>query len=212
VPGNWYPYRVKNLFINDPFAGLKSVKVIAGGDLKNRIANIFLDLKYTDDANDYIQSRSVVLNAGAPFADWSFPVINESQGKLTYSGNAMLTDGTSRAIDLKTADSGVIIVPKPYAGFIDVLVVTDLVDFSACKLVRVTLSYQDDENLIHEQKDYIFSPAKKESQAWHIGICDQGKNQYSWEANFFMLDNSQRKTGSTASSDQAIVLEVPPAS
>jgi hypothetical protein len=204
--------RAKNLFINDPFAGLKSVKVIAGGDLKNRIANIFLDLKYSDEANDYTQSKSVVLNAGAPFADWSFPVINESQGKLTYSGNAMLTDGTSRAIDLKTADSGVIIVPKPYAGFIDVLVVTDLVDFSACKLVRVTLIYQDEENLIHEQKDYIFSAAKKESQAWHIGICDQGKNQYAWEANFFMLDNSQRKTGSTASSEQTIVLEVPPAS
>lgn len=203
--------RGKNLFINDPFVGLKAVKVIAGGDLKNRIANIFLDLNYADDTNSYTQSKSAVLNATTPFVDWTFPVISDVQGKLTYSGNVVLLDGTARPIDQKEADGGVIIVPKPYASFIDVLVVTDLLDFTQCKLVRLSLSYQDDDNLIQERKDFVFSPAKKDGQAWHIGICDQAKNKYAWEAIYFMTDNSQRKGGSTSASDATIILEVPAA-
>lgn len=203
--------RAANLFINDPFASTKTVKVIAGGDLKGRIVNIFLDLNYTDDANHYKQSKSVVLNATTPFSDWTFPVISDTQGKLAYQGNVVLTDGSARPIPLKTADSSVIFVPKPPVGFIDVLAVTDLLDFSTYKLVRVALTYSDDDNLILERKDFVLSATKKDNQAWHIGICDLTKNTYAWEADFFMNDNTQRKAGSKTATDQTLILELPAA-
>jgi hypothetical protein len=203
--------RVTDLFINDPFSSTKAVKVIAGGDLKTTIANIFLDLNYNDDANHYNQSKSVVLNKDASHIDWDIPVINDKQGKLTYQGTVMLADGSARPIPLTTAASNIIIVPKPPVGFIEVLVVTDLLDFSTYKLVRLSLSYHDEENLILERKDIVFSATKKDNQSWHIGICDLAKNTYSWEATFFMNDNTQRKTGSKTATDQTLLLELPTA-
>ncbi|MGE5463490.1 MAG: hypothetical protein ACM3PS_09050, partial [Syntrophothermus sp.] len=203
--------RAKNLFINDPFNGLKTVKAIAAGDLKNRIANIFLDLNYADPKNKYSQSKSVTLNANTPFSDWSFPVIDAEDGQLTYSGTAVLMDGTVRTIEMQTASGNTIVVPKPFVGFVEALVVTDLLDFAGYKLVRVSVSYEDDPNLILERKDFVFSSAKKENQAFRTGICDPTCNHYAWEATFFMNDNSQRKVGSTATTDQTIILELPTA-
>ena len=201
--------RAKNLFINDPFNGTKTVKVIAAGDLKNRIANIILDLNYVDDANSYTQSKTVALNASTPFFDWTFPVISDIQGKTTYSGNVVLLDGTVRPIDVKTADSNIVIVPKPFIGFVDVLVATDLLDFSDYKLVRLSLTYTDADNLIQESKDFVFSAAKKDNQAWHVGICDQAKNKYSWQATFFMNSGPERKLSAADVADQTLILQVP---
>jgi hypothetical protein len=203
--------RAANLFINDPFASTKAVKVIAGGDLKGIIANIFVDLNYTDDANHYTQTKNVVLNANSPFSDWTFPVINDKQGKLTYQGNVVLADGSVRSIPLTTASTNTIIVPKPPLAFIDVLVVPDLLDFSTYKLARLSLNYNDNDNLILERKDFVFSATSKSNQAWHVGICDLTKNAYAWEAVFFMNDDTQRKTGSPSATDQTLILELPAA-
>lgn len=201
--------RGRNLFINDPFNGTKTVKVIAAGDLKNRIANIFLDLNYTDEHNNYVQSKAVTLNASNPFADWVFPVISDTQGVVTYSGTAVLADGTVRPIGQQSATGGTIVVPKPFVGFVNVLVATDLLDFSACKLVRLSLTYEDDSNLIMERKDYVITPSKKDNQAWQVGICNQANTKYAWQATYFMNDNTQRTAGSQSATDQTLVLEVP---
>jgi hypothetical protein len=201
--------RARNLFINDPFIGTKTIKVITGADLKNKVSNIFLDLTYTDQENNYTQTKSAVLNSNSPFVDWSFPVVNETQGKVTFSGNAVLADGTVQLIDPQTATANTIIVPKPFVDFVEVLVVTDLLDFTACKLVRLALSYEDDKNLISEHKDFVFSANKKEGQSWRVGICDLANNKYSWNAVFFMNDNTQRKIAAPSATDQTIVLEIP---
>ena len=201
--------RAHNLFINDPFAGTKTIKVLAAGDLQNTINNVFVDLKYRDEQNDYTQKHSVALNASTPFVDWVFPVISETLGEATYSGNVMLKDGTVRPIEQTIAEANTIIVPKPPVDHLKVDVVTDLLDFSTVKLVRLSVSYEDETNFASKRRDFIFSANNGVSQAWEIPIFDPAKDSYSWEATYFMSDNSQKKIGPTETSEPTIILEVP---
>jgi hypothetical protein len=203
--------RSKNLFINDPFSGTKTIKVVAVGDLKDRIRNIFLDLNYTDTTNNYIQNNSLVLNNEKPFSDWTLPVISDTQGQVTYSGTVVLADGTVRTISPTVATGNTILVPKAPVGSVNVMVATDLLDFMAYKLVRLSFTYQDDPNLVLERKDFVFSSSSKASQTWQVSIYDPANTKYAWEATFFMNDNTQRRAGSTAATDPTLILEMPAA-
>lgn len=201
--------RAKNVFINDPFSGSKTVKIIAAGDLQNKIANIFVDVTYTDDQNKYTQSKPVALSATTPFFDWAFPVINETAGKITYSGNVVLKDGTVRPIAPMDAEGSTIIVPKPPVGSLEVNVVTDLLNFSDYQLVQLLLKYEDADNFISERQNYVFSPTKKEQAIWRLPIFNAGKKRYTWEATFFMNDNTEKKIGAPDTDNESIVLKLP---
>jgi hypothetical protein len=201
--------RSKNLFINHPFSNTKTIRVIAVGDLNDRIRDIFLDINYMDQTNNYTQHNSIALNANTPFQHWTFPVISETQGQVTYSGTVVLADGTVRTIDPTIATGSTIFVPKAPVGSVNVLVVTDLLDFMAYKLVSVSLTYRDDENLILERQDFVFSSSNKDYQTWRVTIYDPSNTNYAWKATFFMNDNTMRRVGSTTATDTTLILEMP---
>jgi hypothetical protein len=204
--------RAHNLFVSDPFVGTKPIKVITAGDLQNKIANIFVDLTYTDEKNDYVATKNVVLNSNAVFADWILPVLSQTLGTVTYAGNVVLKDGTVRAIDPQTADSNTIIVPKAPAGNVNVLIIDDLLDFSTYRLVRLSLSYVDDANFINEHKDFVFSAAKRGQQAWAFSFFDPSRQAYAAEVTYFMNDGTQKKSGPlTSLTDTVFIVEPPPA-
>ncbi len=122
--------RSTSLFINDVFSARKTVGVRGIGDFAGRIRTIFLDLAYDDATNDYHLTKSIALDANTTFFDWSFPVISETAGVVTYSGNVAHKDGTSEAIDKQTAETNTILVPAPVEDFLEVMVVTDLIDWN----------------------------------------------------------------------------------
>ena len=118
--------RASKLFINDIFAARRDVGVRGVGDFATRINKVFLDLAYDDDANDHHLTKSIAIDANTPFFDWSFPVISETGGKVSYSGNVAYKDGTNEEIPKQDATGGTILVPKPIEDFLEVMVVTDL--------------------------------------------------------------------------------------
>jgi hypothetical protein len=201
--------RAHNLFINDPFAGSKAIRVLAAGDLEHTIENIFLDLSYRDDQNAYTQEASIALNAATPFFDWVIPVIDESLGKVTYSGNLLLTGGTVRPIVETLAQSSTIVVPKAPQEIMEVQVITDLIDFSSVKLVRFSLDYEDIDNFASLHKDLVFSKANVQSSTLKIPIYDRAKKTYHWQASFFLTNNTRKSIQPTDATDSVVILEVP---
>jgi hypothetical protein len=210
---DWMKGNSPNLAINDPFSATKTIGVRSMGDLQADIATIFVDLKYRDADNDYTQNTSIALSKATPFFDWTFPVISETKGKVTYSGNIQFADGRSEEIKEMETTKATILVGKAKEPneFLEVQIVPDLIDFTKVKLVKVSLHYVD----LDLRKDVILKKETTTVPPWNIRLQDKTKRSYNWSATFFMMDGRSRTSGTTAqpktSSEPTLVLEVPEA-
>jgi hypothetical protein len=202
----WKDARSAQLFVNDPFAATRTVSLRGFGDFQNRIDTIFVDLKYIDEINDYSQTRTVAINAGNPFVDWSFPVISEESGKIQFSAVIRLKDGSIEEQPvMETTRNTIMIgdVPREISLF------PDLIDFTQVKLVKVTLRYQDPANNIDEVEDIIFKASDASTVRWVFSFKDKTKLGYTWEASYFMVDGSVKKAGPETTEEESLILQMP---
>ncbi len=204
---DWVADRSKELFINDPFTSNRTISIRAAGDLKNDIENIFIDLTYLDDDNHYIQEKSMALNSGNPFFDWTFPVIKEQGGVISYSGQIIYSDGEVESIPQTILSSSTIIL-RP-ANILAVDVVADLLDFAQVKLCKVDLRYHDQANNLSKQEDFLFRKDDGKLKTWQVRVKDPNKLDYEWKADFFMVDGTHRSTDWTSNDESTLILELP---
>jgi hypothetical protein len=201
--------RSRTLFINDPFAGRKTVKVVGAADFQAKVTMVTLDLDYADEPNHYHQSKSVALSKETPFIDWSFPVIDEDVGNVTYSGQVLLADGTVHEIKPTTTDSSTIIVPKPPVKNIAIGVITDLVDWTKIKLVQLHVTYADEPNLASTSLTSVFTATKAAGLTLTIPVFDLSKLTYTYTATYFLPDGTHKAVGPLDSKDDTILLQLP---
>jgi hypothetical protein len=195
------------LFINGPFTDTETVTVIAVGDLDTDIDSIFLELEYNDDGNHYSQQRTVALSKATPFVSWSFPVIDPTGGKITYSGKLTRKNRTEEDIPSATTDHRLITVPAD--GAEDVIkfeLVPDLIDWTRVRLAKVTIHYAADGidrtfNVLVRQGD---RPAPI-----NLPIRDKTHRTFDWEATFYMATTppSQRAQKVAGATDPVLVLD-----
>ena len=201
---DWQNSESSKLFINDPFSASKTVNIRGVGDFNNRIVNIFYDVHYRDEENTYNQSYSGALNNENTFLDWSFPVISETSGKITYTGIIQYMDGTIHVIPETIAERNTIL-------FVDIdlnqeiEVMPDLIDFDFVKLVKVTLNYRDETNNINETDDLVFKKGDG-TKIWRYLYKDKTKQDYEWSASYFMADGSVKKILKNVAEDKTLVL------
>jgi len=200
--------RSDRLFINDVFDARKTISVRGVGDFASRIQTIFVDLEYVDEDHDYRQTRTQALTGAASFFDWTFPVIDEKAGKVTYKATISYKDGTTDAVPVTSADSATIILPPATAEFMDVQVVTDLLDWEQLKLARVALSYADPDNRVFQSKDLIFSPENKASTSWRVELKDRQKSEYNYSITYYLAGGLQKTVPTTRSRERVVVLDL----
>lgn len=211
VETEWQESRSPSLYINDPWNAVKEVGLRSIGDLDNTIAQIFVDLRYEDAEHDYVQTQSVALNAGTPFFDWAIPVIDETAGKVTYSGTVAYKDGTTEPIPETEATENTILVGDLAAAFLEVNVLPNLIDFAQVALAQVSFSYSDDDNGVQVREDLVFSAQDNSPKEWKIAIKDEAQQSYTWKATYFLADGSQRETGEDTTDARSLVLQMPAA-
>lgn len=204
----WQDHDSPQLYINDPFVAMQTISLRAVGDLTNKISSIAVDLTYKDDANAYVQKKTMALSAASPFFDWTFPVLNETAGKVVYSVTINRTDGTSEDFPETVADRPTIRVGDIVQSRLEVLVVPDLLDFTQIKLVQVSLSYADEANAIAAHKDIILKAGAINS-TWTVDLKNKAKTDYTWSAKFFLNDGTHREVPLTKTSDASLILELP---
>jgi len=209
---DWQQGRASQLYINDPFSANKTISVRAIGDLQSDIATIFLDLKYVDGTNNYNQTSSMALSKASPFLDWSFPVIDENTGKVSYSGSIQFQDGKVEDIKETETTKSTIMVGKARDEneFLQVQIVPDLLDFTQIKLAKVALHYVDAGNGVDVRKDLVIKKTDTSvPPPWVVRLQDKTKKSYEWEATYFMADGTTRHAGPATSGETTLVLEVP---
>lgn len=197
------------LYINDPFSAMKTVGLRAVGDLNAKIQSIMVDVVYKDAANNnYTQTKSMALSKATPFFDWTFPVVDEDAGELKYSGTIQYVDGTIQDIPETVATRSTIQLGDVVADRLEVMVVPDLIDFTAVKLVNVSLRYVDDTNQVDERKDLIFKPGEQ-AKNWIVDLKNKSARDYKWSARFFMADGSRKEVTDQPGEGETVILEVP---
>lgn len=209
---DWTQGRSPHLFINDPFGAQATVCIRSFGNFESDIDNIFLDLKYVDEANDYTQIKSVAFNKISTFFDWVFPVINQTGGKLTYSGTITKKSGaTPDTIPEKVNDPTfkTIIIGEPPPEPVEVQVLPDLLSYEKVKLVKVSLHYEDTANAISESKDIIIRKGDTKSQAWQFHPKDKTKVKFQWQATYFMVDGTSKKGEMITTTELTVIPDVP---
>ncbi|MBU2667906.1 hypothetical protein KOI35_30785 [Actinoplanes bogorensis] len=196
------------LYIDDVFVN-RRVSVRARGDLTHDVDQIHLDLTYRDEADDYVVTRSVALNAGNPFFDWIFPVITGADGVLSYTGLIVFRSGREEEIaDPRVAVSTITVGPPP-PGELEVEVIPDWLDFPLLRLVTVELKYDDDDNGIHQHKTFVFR-GNSASQTFHTEIRNESRREYTWTADYFFTGGGRKTVGpKTDETRTALVLEMP---
>lgn len=199
--------RSQKLYVNDVFDARKTISVRGVGDFTGRIQTIFVDLLYRDDVNGYEQNKSQALTGASPFFEWSFPVIAERAGKVTYQATTAFKDGTTEEVPPTEATTGTILLPPVVEAFLEVQVVTDLIDWSTTRLARLELAYADPDNGINHTKTWIFSPTNAAGQAWKVELKDRQKLDYTYTVTYYLTTGLQKKVGPTTTRDGALILD-----
>ena len=199
--------RSQNLFINDVFDGRKTIGIRGIGDFTSRIQTVFVNLEYRDTKNNYTQTRSQALSAASTFFDWTFPVISETEGQVTYSATIAYKDGTSETIPETVAETDTILLPPPVEAFLEVMIVPDLIDWNQVRLVRVSLSYNNPEQGVAVTKDYILSRTRDSVQTWKVELQDQERDKYTYKIVYFMVDGLQKTVGPNETNDRTLILD-----
>lgn len=209
--GDWVSDFSTPLMINDPWSETKQVMIRASGNLSDQIETIFLDLNYNDAANKYSQTKSVALDENEPASEWLFPIISGTSGKITYSGMIKYRDGTEEPIAQQEMDAikTTLIVGPVVREHMTVEILPDLMfDDPDVRLVRVALHYKDDANQVDLRKDFTFRPGMTDSVTWTVDQKDKSKDEYEWQATFFMNGGTQRKTPLTTGTELTLVPEL----
>jgi hypothetical protein len=196
-------------YVDDPFAGNKTVQLRTRGDFEHRIDTIFADLKYEDAVNAYTQTYSVALGKDKRFDDWTFPVVDEHAGKVTYRTVTTFTDGTVAEAGDKDFDGQTLLLGEDVATLV-VRMVPDLVDWAAIKLAKVDLHYSDAPNSIDEHESFTFRSGDPE-KTWELALRNKQANTYQWHATYFEMPGTGKKEADSNGpvADELLVLEVP---
>ncbi len=199
--------RSRKLFINDVFGNRRTVAVRGVGDFANRIQTVFVDLDWLEQGNGYEQTKSQALSSASAFFDWTFPVIDDAHGTLTYKATTAYKDGTSEQLPVTVATTSTILLPPPVAAFLDVQVVPDLVDWTQVRLVRVSLSYSDPAHGVTVSKDLILSGASHSPAPWHVDLQDRTKDDFTYTVTFYLASGQQKTMGPVTTRDLALILD-----
>jgi hypothetical protein len=197
----------QKLFINDVFDARKTVSVRGVGDFAARIQTVFVDLEYNDATNKYSQTKSQALSATSPFFDWTFPVIDASAGQVTYKAMIAYKDGTTDNVPSTPLTGTTLLLPPAIQAYLEVQLVTDLVDWTQVRLARASLSYADTDSGINVSKDFIFSPTSKANTSWKIELKNKQQNSYRYQLTYYMANGLQKTVGPVSSKDQALILD-----
>jgi len=105
-----------------------------------------------------------------------------------------------------------VLIGKRVEDMLSVEVLPDLLDFTAIKLAKVSLKYEDPANGINVQKDFIFKPTEHPPVTWTVELKNRARREYQWRAQYFLAAGGPPQTTEwQTTGEPTIILEVSPA-
>lgn len=209
VQYDWQPSQTSLLLINDMFEDHLAVTFVASGGF-DTIDKIVIDVDYEDTAHSYHSQKTFELALGSDTQAWIVPLWKGAPRQFRYRSLVIYKDGHSDQGNWITKDGSMtLVVGQVFAATLQVQCLTDLVDFSKVKLVKVSAHYVDTANAIDQTEDFVFTAAKPTCPAWVLPIKDATQKSYTYNATFYMADGTQVSLPDTKTTDDTIILQLP---
>jgi hypothetical protein len=209
VETDWIPAQSPLLLIDDLYQDHVAVEFIASSSF-DKIDKIVLDMSYQDTDHTYSVDDKFELKAGQDTYSWIVPIFKGATKQFKYRSTVAYKDGHTTQSDWKTVNgSQTVVVGEIFADTLSINCMTDLIDFTAVKLVKVVCTYQDAAHQIDASEDFVFKTDQRTAQPWQLGIMDAAKRQFSYSVTYYMADGTSRAVPATATTDPTIVLQVP---
>ena len=163
------------------------------GDFTSRIQTIFVDLDWLEPGNQFEQTKSQALSGASPFFDWTFPVINDAGGKLTYKATTAFKDGTSAEVPIRQWRRRAHPPAAPGGGL-----PRDPGRPRPPRLDRGEAGaggpgLRDTQNGVVESKDLIFSATSHAAATWRVELKDRTKDEYTYSVTYYLVEGLQKK-------------------
>jgi hypothetical protein len=209
LESDWQSSQAPLLLIDDMYEDHLAVQFIASSSF-DKIDKIVLDMSYEDQAHNYTVADKYQLKQGQDSYGWIVPLFKDTPKQFKYRSTVVYKDGRTTQSDWKTGTgSQTIVVGEIFADTLSISCLTDLLDFTAVKLVKVVCRYQDPPNHIDATEDFVFTNAAKTAPPWSVGIMDKANRQYTYGVTYYMADGTSRTVPDITTTDPSIVLEVP---
>ena len=195
----WMPMFQDQLVVEDPQPDKLTVRAVVAGDRQN-IANVLVDLEYTDTAGGIHETASL-----------SFDPTNINEA-LSWTVN--LADPLKRryryrlTVITKTGDflqTGWISTDAPTLPVGEIYVRRLTVEFATGRLgpnveaVEVAVAYHDAANDVHDEKVFRLGPDSRSE--WQLQLKDASKRSYTMTTTWIRSDGFNPKVGPTTTSE-----------
>ena len=208
--GSWQSSSQNTLYVNDVFTDTLAVRLVPVGDW-SAIQRVDVDLDYADPAHSYEVQNTLELN-GTDTLPWLVPVWDGGPKSFRYRQLIAYKDGHTMQGDW-TPQSGnqTLAIGEIWAKFLTVTCITDLLDWSAVKLVKVTLHYADPANAIDASEDFIFTSARPTAKPWTWGVKNAGLTHYDATVTYYLPAGSHSTVTLSDQSGDEFVVPMPAA-
>jgi hypothetical protein len=200
----WMPMPQDQWVVDDPHPNKLVVRAIVAGDRKN-IANLLVDLEYSDFANDIHETGSMDF-AGEKLAQtqsWTVNLADPTQRRYRYRMTLVTATGEFMQTGWIGTDAPSLPVGEMYVKRLTVEVNTGELA-RGIEAIEVTLAYDDPLGDLNESKTFrLGANARAE---WQVNLRDASLRAYSMTTKWISSDGFDRRVGPTFHSDTYVVI------
>jgi hypothetical protein len=179
--------------INSPFDETFGLTIIPAVDWKE-VSQVAVDLKYDDPVGDLHMSISKFFSEAAKAAQtWRFPLRTSDQRGYRYNQTLLMKNGLIQQDGWKdrNTDAQTLVVGNAPGGVVTMMVDPSDIDFTRVKRAIVHLEYRDLPNNCIDSEALVYKDAT--GQTWTIARQDATVNDYAYDVEYILIDNTHRK-------------------
>lgn len=181
----------RSLLINAPLFDRLDVGLIPVGAGWENVAQAIVDLRYSDERNNYHVDQTLTLKGLSEFKSWSVVLQDRDNRRFQEKTTISFKDGTmSETAFLEFDGDQTIPIIADETPRLDVRVMPNVLDFSTTPVVTCDLHYVDAANSIDERKSFFFDENNKAPVEWTFPIKDESKASYVYDIDYHALSGT----------------------
>ncbi|SNR44934.1 hypothetical protein EYF88_08285 [Paracoccus sediminis] len=168
----------ETLTITSPFEARVTTAFVGRGDFDADVSMIVVTAAYADPAHDLMERVTLTLNGTARSAAWTVRQVDRDLTSFAYQVRVLRRNGSETATDHTGTLGDTITVGPSGADAVEVIVDTEMVDWTRYARVMVTLDYEDPANGISLRKPLLFTDTGGKIQSWSWLIADPARRGF----------------------------------
>lgn len=202
-------YRGGLLVIPDVFDRSMAVRLVAPAGFDSVVSHV-VELRYDDDEGR-VDADTFALTGERPMATWVIPLQGGQVERFVYRVTSTFRDGHSTVGEWAEGQgSSTVPVGEVSASLLRVLVVPDLVDFAAVKVVVVKLRHDRPVPAPSIEKQLVFQPGRTTGQEWIVPLANGEPPVYTLELSYVLADGSRVDRPAQTSTEPTVIVPALP--